>query len=66
MSVRERRNRKDAKGKTPEQIQRGLARHERAYADAIAGQTEADFPLSSAAYMRGIRATFASPVERET
>lgn len=31
MSVRERRNRKDRRGKTPEQIQRDYQRHERAY-----------------------------------
>ena len=44
MSVRERRNRKDAKGKTPEQIRRGQAAHERAYARAIEGQSAAIAP----------------------
>jgi hypothetical protein len=39
MSYRERRNRKDARGKTPEQIRRGFMRHETAYGEAIEQQT---------------------------
>jgi hypothetical protein len=38
VSYRERRNRKDAKGKTPEQIRRGQRVHELAYAEAIKDQ----------------------------
>lgn len=61
MSNRHSRNRKDSRGKTPEQVRRGLESHERRYAEAIEGLTEADFPLSTAGYLRGIRTMFAGP-----
>ena len=44
MSVRERRNRKDRRGKTPEQIQRDYRRHELAYAEAVEGQQRIMLP----------------------
>lgn len=55
MSIRERRNRKDSRGKTPEQIQRDYKRHKQTYGETIEGLTEADFPLNPAGYLRGIR-----------
>ena len=59
MSYRERRNRKDSRGKTPEQIRRGLAAHEARYertiADMAEGLRESDLPLSTAGYLAGLR-----------
>lgn len=67
MSYRERRNRKDACGKTPEQIQRGYRRHELTYAQAIEGLHESDLPLNPAGYFRGIGLMFDHfDVSRET
>ena len=42
--MRERRNRKDRRGKTPEQIRRDYRRHELAYAEAVKGQQRIMLP----------------------
>ena len=58
MSVRERRNRKDGRAKTPEQLRRSYPRHVRTYAEAVEGLHESDFPLNPAGYLRGFRVIF--------
>lgn len=59
MSYRERRNRKDSKGKTPVQVRREYERHYASYGDAIGTHCalEPDV-ISSAGYMRGIELHF--------
>jgi hypothetical protein len=55
VSIRERRNRKDRRAKTPEQLRRDQPRHEATYGEATARLCEADFPLNAGGYLRAVR-----------
>jgi hypothetical protein len=61
MSVRERRNRKDRRAQTPEQVQRDYQRHAQTYGELAGGLHESDLPLNPAGYLAGIRVIVSGP-----